>query len=85
MADKKLKCVWNMGTPCSDDVEERTLFQSQIKIPICINHYEEHKNIILLHKNHYDVEELLQKTPDDRKAEVLTILLSKLDTTDVEP
>ena len=79
-----LKCVWNMGTPCGGDVIERELFNKQIKVPICDNHTEEHKHIMILHKNGYDIEELLQQHADERKSEVLILKLSKLDTDDVE-
>lgn len=81
---KELKCVWNMGTPCSGKVNERKLFQQQIKVPMCEAHLEQHKEVMLLHKNGYDVEEVLQQTPEYRKKEVLTLQLSGLDTDEVE-
>lgn len=81
---KELKCVWNMGTPCADDVQERELFGQQIKVPICSNHVEEHKFVMILHKNGYDVEEILQQTPEYRKGEVLVLKLSGLDTDDID-
>lgn len=84
MADKKLKCVWNMGTACSDDVEEVEFFNAQIKVPVCKNHIEQHKYVMVLHKNGYDVEEILQNTPEYRKGEVLVLKLSGLDDSDIE-
>ncbi len=84
MADKKLKCVWNMGTDCSDDVEEVEFFNKQIKVPVCKNHIEEHKYVMILHKNGYDIEEVLNQTPEYRKGEVLVLKLSGLAGDDVE-
>jgi len=84
MVDKKLKCVWNMGTDCSDEVEEVEFFNSQIKVPVCKNHIEQHKFVMILHKNNYDVEEILQQSPDYRKGEVLVLKLSGLDDSDVD-
>lgn len=81
---KKLKCVWNMGTDCSDDVQEVEFFNSQIKIPVCSNHIEQHRFVMILHKNGYDVEEVLQKSPEYRKQEVLVLKLSGLDDSDVD-
>ena len=80
------KCVWLIGTPCSDnDTTWKEMFNHQIRIPICANHFEQHLEIMLLHKNGYDVEEILNATPEWRKQEVLTIKLSGLDSGDVEP
>jgi hypothetical protein len=76
---KKLKCVWNMGDECSDDVEERTFFNSSIKVPVCSNHIEQHEYIMILHRNGYDPERILQETPEYRKQEVLVLQLSGLD------
>jgi len=86
MANKKskLKCVWNMGTECTDDVEEVELFGNQIKVPICKEHVEHHKYVMILHKNGYDVEEVLAESPEYRKGEVLVLKLSGLDTDDID-
>lgn len=79
-----LKCVWDMGNGCSDEVEEVEFFNKQIKVPVCSNHIEQHKYVMILHKNNYDVEEVLQETPEYRKGEVLVLKLSGLDDSDVE-
>ena len=84
MSSKQLKCVWNMGTECSDKVEEMGFFDSSIKVPVCSNHVEEHKFVMILHKNDYDVEEILQQSSDFRKGEVLILKLSGLDKCDVD-
>jgi hypothetical protein len=83
-SNSKLKCVWNMGTDCSDDVQEVELFKGQIKVPICSKHVEEHKYVMILHKNGYDVEEILQQTPEYRKGEVLVLKLAGLAEDDIE-
>ena len=79
-----LKCVWNMGTECSDDVKEVEFFNKQIKVPVCSNHIEEHRIVMTLHKNGYDVEEILQQTPEYRKGEMLVLKLAGLADDDVE-
>lgn len=84
MSNKKLKCVWNMGTDCSDEIKEVEFFNTQIKVPVCSNHVEQHRYVMVLHKNNYDVEEILQQTPEFRKGEVLVLKLSGLDDSDVE-
>ena len=84
MTNKELKCVWNMGTDCSDVIEEVEFFNTQIKVPVCSSHIEQHKFVMVLHKNNYDVEEILQQSPEYRKGEVLVLKLSGLDDSDVE-
>jgi len=81
---EELKCVWCMGTPCEGKVSEVSFFNNQITIPVCEKHVEEHKHIMILHKNNYDVEEILQESPDYRKGEVLVLKLSGLDDSDVD-
>lgn len=43
------KCIWNMGTPCSDNVKDEKLFNDQIIIPICEHHFDLHKKLLFLH------------------------------------
>lgn len=74
-----LRCVWNMGGPCGDEVYEVPLFDNQIKVPVCSNHIEDHEHVMILHANDYDVEEVISKDSDWRKQEVLTLRLSGLD------
>lgn len=73
-------CVWQIGTPCGGEVREAELFDHQIRIPICENHLQEHEDIMLLHKNKYDVEEILNQKAEQRRQEVLTLKLSGLQT-----
>ena len=80
----KLKCVWNMGFPCKGKVEMKKILFGQIEIPICDAHLEAHKDIMILHKNNYDVEAVLNMTPEERKREALTLTVSKLDNGELE-
>ena len=79
-----LKCVWNMGGDCSKDVSEVEFFNHQIKVPVCDEHVEQHRHVMILYKNGYDVEEILQESAEYRKNEVLVIQLSGLDDDEVE-
>lgn len=82
-----LKCVWMTGTECgvdANDAPEYKLFSNQIKVPMCCNHLEEHTNIMILCNNGYDVEQVLQETPDYRKQQVLILKLAGLDISGVE-
>ena len=82
--EEELKCIWDMGTPHNGEVKKVEFFSKQIKVPVCESHIEEHKYIMILHKNNYDIEEVLNQTPEWRKQEVLVLKLSGLDTGDVE-
>lgn len=75
----ELECVWNMGTPCEGKTNEQDLFDAQIRVPICTDHLQQHRDILTLHKNGYDIEDVLQMASDDRRREVLTIGLSAID------
>jgi hypothetical protein len=80
----KLKCVWDMGTDCCDDAEEIGFFDGKVKVPVCSNHIEQHKEVMLLFKNGYDVEDMLQQTAEYRKEQVLILKLSGLDAGEVD-
>ena len=88
MVDKKklkstdLKCVWNMGSQCSEDVYDVEIFANTIKVPVCGNHLDDHEHVMVLHRNGYDVEEVISKSPEYRREEVLVIKLSGLDKKD---
>lgn len=85
--NKELKCVWMTGTECSadaDKAQEYKLFSKQIKVPMCCSHLDEHTHIMVLCNNGYDVEQVLQETPEWRKQQVLIMKLAGLDLTAVE-
>ena len=83
---KEEKCVWAMGTPCSKDgTKDMEFFGKQIKVPVCPNHLEQHMHIMALAKNGYDVEAILQESPDYRKEQFLILQLSGLDVEKVDP
>lgn len=82
---EEIKCVWMMGTPCSEDpATEVKLFSNQIKVPICKDHLEQHTHIMVLAQNGYDVEQILNETPEYRKEQVLILQLSGIDLNKVE-
>lgn len=86
MSKEELKCVWHMGSPCSHDgaAKEYEIFNKQIKVPMCDDHVEQHSYIMILAKNGYDVETILNETPEYRKEQVLILKLSGLDISQVE-
>lgn len=61
-----MKCVWNLGTDCDGEVEKIEMFGGQISIAICESHLEEHKQIMFLHAKGHGIEEIIQKTPEER-------------------
>jgi hypothetical protein len=92
MADK-LKCIWNMGDACSDDVELVSFFMKEkdgkkvprVKdVPVCKNHIEGHRIVLVLHKNGYDLEDFLQKDFNYRKEQYLVLKLAGLDDSAVD-
>lgn len=60
------KCVWNLGTPCNGKVSCRGLFADQIVIPICEQHFEEHKKLMALYSGGVDIESLLGMGSNER-------------------
>jgi hypothetical protein len=74
----KLKCVWGMSPGCTDDVKMTDFFNGSITIPVCSKHIPEHRDIMILHRNGYDVQEFLKWTPEKRREEVLVLQLSGL-------
>lgn len=89
MTDKSVQeevhCVWNMGTPCDDqDRDKKLMFSKQLEIPICEKHFEEHKEVMILNANGYDIEEIVEMTPEERKRISYTIVLSGMDLSNVE-
>lgn len=86
MSDKEdFFCVWHLGDPCSEnDTTKQLIFRKQLEVPICGNHLEGHKIIMVLHANGYDIEEVVDMTPEDRKKIAYTLMLSGLDLSAVE-
>jgi len=78
------KCVWHLGSNCSGAVTLNKMFTGQLNVPICENHIEGHKYIMILHKNKYDVEQILNETEEWRKQEVLTLALSGVNIGEVD-
>lgn len=83
--DEEIHCVWNMGTPCDDKPRsKRLMFSKQLEIPICEKHFEEHKEVMILNGNGYDIEEIVEMTPEERKRLSYTIVLSGMDLSNIE-
>lgn len=65
---KKLtKCVWNMGDECEGEVTNEDIFENQIKVPICENHFTQHKEVMFLHSKGEDIDELMQMSREERR------------------
>ena len=79
MAECTKKCVWNMGTPCSGKTTMVKFFEGQVDVPVCEAHIEQHEYVVILHNNDFDIEYVLQQTPDWIKEQVLVLKLSGLD------
>ena len=77
------KCMWTISSACSKDLSmvEMFIIKSEFQF---VPSMDQHREIMLLHKNGYDVEEVLNQTPEWRKQEALTLKLSGLDTGEVE-
>lgn len=82
--EEDIYCVWNLGDACGGKVAKVLMFRKQLEIPICENHLEGHKYIMLLHGNGYEIEEVVDMTPEERKRIAYTFLLSGLDLSEVE-
>jgi hypothetical protein len=80
---EEIHCVWNMGTPCEGKRYKELMFDKQLEIPICEKHVEEHKEVMILHANAYDIEEIVDMEPEERKRLVYTMVLAGLDVSGV--
>ena len=63
---------------------KKLMFSKQLEIPICEKHFEEHKEVMILNGNGYDIEEIVEMTPEDRKRLSYTIVLSGMDLSNIE-
>ena len=81
---EEIYCVWNLGDPCNGGVDKVLMFRKQLEIPICENHLEGHKEIMVLHGNGYEIEEIVDMTPEERKRTASILMLSGLDLSEVE-
>jgi len=81
---EEISCVWNMGTPCDGKKDKVLMFTKQLEIPICEKHVEEHKEVMVLHANGYDIEEIVDMDPENRKHIVYTMILAGLSLEEVE-
>lgn len=84
MAKEEVFCVWDLGDVCDGVIDKILMFRKQLEIPICDHHLEGHKEIMVLHGNGYDIEEIVDMEPDERKRIAYTLMLSGLDLSEVE-
>ena len=77
----ELVCKWQLETECDGDIDTHLIFKekARLKIPMCMKHFDEHKEIMLMHRNSYEVEDILNMKPDERKRISQTIILSGID------
>jgi len=45
-----MKCIWNMGAPCSGEILKEEMFSRQVNIPICRKHLDEHKQFFFINE-----------------------------------
>lgn len=90
MVEKQLKCVFNFGTPCSNDTEMRDFFtdrpkENQIHAPCCKEHFECHKMIRELHANGVDIEKIMQQDwPNYAREQYLIMKLAGLEDNNIK-
>lgn len=63
----RILCVWNIGTPCNGRVSKQLMFNRQLEIPICDQHIHEHREIMGLHSQGYNIEKLVEMSSSYRK------------------
>jgi hypothetical protein len=66
-------CVWNLGSECDGDIADVGMIGNQVTVPICAKHLHQHKCIMALHSKGYDVEEVLNQTPEWREEEIVKV------------
>lgn len=74
--EEKEECVWLLGTEHGGDVERRLMFDGQLNPPVCEKHFEEHKMIMLLVANNYEIEQVVEMDPDEIKRLAYTLIMS---------
>ena len=80
------RCMWRVNTDCKGNIEKRKMIRALDNndrariyyVPICDGHFEEHQDVMRLHKNGYSVEEIFKKDTEWRRREILTLGLSGL-------
>lgn len=73
------KCIWNLGDPCDGEVKEALVFEDQLKVLICEHHLNGHKSIMMLHKNGYPIEEILNMSGGERNNLISALQLSGIE------
>lgn len=83
MGDKKKKdkkseeeCVWLLGTEHGGSVSKQLMFDKQLEVPICEEHFKQHRRIMLLVANGYDIEEVVEMDMEEVSRLAITLELS---------
>jgi len=67
MSDENFKCVWNMkDVSCAGNIEEVTIFNGQVSVPICEEHLKHHKIVLALYYAGKDIKKVLRLSPNER-------------------
>ena len=74
---KEIKCVWTMGTSCDGEIKDQVMFKNQMTIQICARHSHDHKVILFLEQQGFDIEEILSKTDTWREEKAQEIARAK--------
>ena len=82
---KPLVCIWDFGTPHSENVSMCTVFFGKMSLPICEKHLKEHLNILILKENNYDLEQVMREDNEWRQAQVDALVAAGIDISKVEP
>lgn len=78
---EKLECVLPLGTKCGGSVSMKTILgTTDVRVPVCEKHFEELEDMLFLYQNGYDPNDMLERSEEWRKKEVLTLKLSGLST-----
>lgn len=81
--EEELLCEWKISNTCKGKIQKQYMFDKQLFVPLCEGHMKEHRDVMFLYKNGYDIEEVLNMSPEDRRREALTLGLSLSTTEDV--
>jgi hypothetical protein len=74
-----VSCAWLLGTEHGGETEKRLMFEEQLEVPVCEKHFEEHRRIMLLVANDYDIEEVVEMDPDEIARLAYTLALSGIE------
>jgi len=77
--EEEITCVWLLGTDHGGETEKRLMFDKQLEVPVCEKHFKEHKRIMMLVANNYDIEEVVEMDPEEIAKLAITLELSGIE------